>query len=126
MTSTIKHWKIEVFGNIDSKIEKFEKEVAVVESQLEERLDDEPLLARLGALKSQLNLSYERRVCYWRQNSREKSFQNMDKNSKYFHTMASIKNRRKLLLEIKVGRRIFRNPRIIKNEIKKFYKYLYK
>ena len=110
MTGPIKRWNREVFGNIDSKIEKFGKEVAVVESRLVERVDDEPLLARLGALKSQLNLWYEGRACYY----------------PYFHTMASIKNIRKLFLEIKVGRRIFRNPRIIKNEIRKFYKNLYK
>ena len=68
---------------------------------------------------------YKQRATNWRQLSRERLMKGMDKNSKYFHTVASTKSRKKLLLEIKIRRRIFRNTRSIKKEIKKFYKQLY-
>ena len=50
----------------------------------------------------------------------------IDQNMKYFHTTASIRRRRKMMVEIKKGIRVLRDPRSIKGEFRQFYKSLYK
>ena len=96
----------------------------MIERGLEETGGDEVTLARFAALKCLLQKWYDRKACYWKQLSRDRDVKELDGNTKYFHTVASIKRRRKLMVEIKVGRRSFRNPRCI-NQIRSFYKKLY-
>ena len=48
-----------------------------------------------------------------------------DKNSKFFHAIASTRYRKKLIVQIRDGRRITRSPRTIKTAVRKFYKKLY-
>lgn len=50
--------------------------------------------------------------------SRERYIKDMDKNTKFFHGVATAQNRRKLMLEIKRGRRVFHDPRVIKAEVR--------
>ena len=57
--------------------------------------------------------------------SKEKDVKDLDANTKYFHTIASIKRRRKMIAEIKIGRRVIHNLRCINKEARRFYKELY-
>ena len=50
----------------------------------------------------------------------------MDKNSKYFHAVALVRKRRKAMVQIEKGRRIIKSPRMIKIEVRNFFKKLYK
>ena len=50
----------------------------------------------------------------------------VDRNYKDFHTVASVGKRRKQMLEIKYGIKIFRSLRVIKSKVMSFYKNLYK
>ena len=121
----LKKWNKESFGNIDFNIEKFEREIAQVSMRLEEGSSEEVDLARFNALKSQVQIWYDRKNNYWRQLSREKVIKGMDNNLKYFHAVASVRNRRKAMLQIKKGRRIIKSPRMIKLEVRNFFKKLY-
>ena len=58
--------------------------------------------------------------------SRERILKDMDKNSKFFHAKAAVRSRRKLMLDVRSGRGIFRAPRMIKMKARNFYKNLYK
>ena len=122
----LKKWNKEIFGSIDHNIQRFEDEIAIVNGKLDDGVAGEMDNARLNALKSQLDKWYSRRCCYWKQISREKIIKEGDRNFKYFHAMAAVRARRKQMLEIRCGRRVFRSPRSIKHVVRNFYKNLYK
>ena len=99
--------------------------MAELETKIEIDGADEVDLAHLNALRSVGLKWYERKDLYWKQMSRERYVRDMDRNTKFFHGVASVRKRRKLMLEIKRGRRVFRDPRIIKKEVRQFFKCLY-
>ena len=117
----IRKWNKQVFGNIDFNINKLEKVVADLESKIEAIGADEVNLVRSKALRSVLQNWYDRKDSYWRQLSRERYITGMDRNAKFFHRVATIRRRRKLMLEIRRGRRVFGDPRIIKVEVRQLF-----
>lgn len=113
ITTPIKKWHKEVFGNIEHRINTLEHEATVVEENMGENGLDVVTKARLNMLRSELNIWYDCKKCYWKQMSRDHALKDTDKNTKYFQMMASIKRRRKLMVEIKKGKRMLRDPRSI-------------
>ena len=75
---------------------------------------DEVADAKLYASKSQLGMWYARKESYWKQMSKDHLLKDVDRNTKYFQMVASIKTRQKLMVEIKKGRRLLSDPRSIK------------
>ena len=122
----LKNWNRDVFGNIDQNIKVLEREIDDVYRRLEEDDWDEVNQARLNALKNYVQIWYDRKCSFWRQLSREKAIKEMDRNSKFFHAVATVRSRRKNITQIRRGRRVFRAPRAIKAEVRNFYKSLYK
>ena len=122
----LKKWNCDVFGHIDQNIKILEREIEEVFGRMEEDDSNEVNLARLNALKSYVQTWYVRKSSYWRQLSRERAIKGMDRNSKYFHAIATVRNKRKNIVQIRKGRRIIRSPRPIKKEVRNFYKSLYK
>ena len=122
----IRKWNKEKFGNFEFNNQRLEGELDVVAGRLDEGSLDEVDIARYNALKSQIEVWYERKQCHWRQMSRERILKDMDKNSKFFHAKAAVRSRRKLMLEVRSGRGIFRAPRMIKMKARNFYRNLYK
>ena len=57
--------------------------------------------------------------------SKDRELKDSDKNTKYFQMMVSLRRRRKLMVEIKKGTRLLRDPRSIKGEVRRFFKKLY-
>ncbi|XP_015956350.1 uncharacterized protein LOC107480702 [Arachis duranensis] len=121
----ISKWNREIFGNIYDKIRRLESEIAKVEVLLEGNIKEEINLSRRKALVGQLDIWYIQKGEYWKQMSMEKYIKEIDKNTRYFHTMTTIRSRKKLIREIKIGNRQFKDPRRIKNEARKFFKNLY-
>ena len=121
----LRKWNKDVFGNIDSNINKFEKELKVVERRTDTMAGDETDHARRQAIKSQLKKWYQRKELYWRQLSRDNHTKLSDRNTRYFHSIAVGRRRRKQILQLRVNSRLIKNPRVIKNEIVKFYRSLY-
>ena len=68
----LRKWNFDVFG-IDQRIRELEDEVAVAEISLENNEENEVTLARIRALKRQLDLWYKRKVVFWKQLSRKSS-----------------------------------------------------
>ena len=110
----IRRWNKQIFGNIDFNIDKLEKAVVDLESKIETNGQDKVHLAQLKALRSVVLKWYERKYSYWKQMLKERYIKDMDRNTKFFHGVASVKKRRKLMLEIRRGRRDFCDPIIIK------------
>ena len=87
---------------------------------------NEVLLARLMALISQMEMWYNRKSDYWKQLSRDKYAKEIDRNSKYFHSIATFKKRKKHLLELNIEGRSIKEPRKIKFEARRYFKELCK
>lgn len=75
----------------------------MVESRLESDDGNAEILAIRKALLHEVEWWYKRKCELWRQMSREQFVKDMNKNSKYFHTVATMRKRKKMILEIKVG-----------------------
>ena len=91
-----------------------EAEVKKVDISLELRSANEILLSRRNALLSQLDMWYRRKGEFWKQFARDKFMKEVDRNSKYFHTVATVKKRKKQLLELQITGRSFKESRRIK------------
>ena len=98
----------------------------MVESYIANAITNEVDSAMLLALRSQLAIRFSRKESLWKQLSRANLIKNFDGNTKYFRTMASIRRRQKLMVEIKKGTRLLREPRSLNNEVGRFYKSSYK
>ena len=121
----LKKWN-KVFRNLNYNVWRFEEKIAIVNVRSEARSANKIDLASFNTLKCHLDSWFARRCCYMKQLSKDKLIKEGDRNFKYFHTMATVKSRRKQMLEIRNGRRIFQIPRSIKSEVRNFYKCLYK
>ena len=121
----LQKWNKDVFGNIDTNISRFEKELDVVERRVDVNGNNEVDNARILALKSQLQIWYKRKELYWRQLSRDTHTKLGDRNTRYFHAVAVGRRRKKRIAQLRVRNRLMKNPRVIKKEIVRFYKKLY-
>ena len=121
----IKKWNKDVFGNIDNKIKIFEEEVAIVDMHMEEVGVNDELLARRLALKGQLEMWYNKKNEFWKQLARDKHAKEIDRNSKYFHSIATFKRRKKQLLELEIDGRSVKDPMRIKIAARRYFKELY-
>ena len=88
MKAPLRNWNRDVFGNIDSNISRFEKELGKVKRRLDVNGSNEEDNARILALKSQLQSWYKRKELYWRQLSRDTHSKFGDRNTKYCHAVA--------------------------------------
>ena len=121
----LRRWNKDVFGNIDTNIAKFEKELGVAELELENDDASELSLARVQAIKGQLKIWYSRKELYWKQLSRDRHIKLGDRNSKYFHALAIGRKHHKQILQLRKGNRTIKNSRQIKREVVGFFRRLY-
>ena len=126
LRNMLRQWNNEEFGNIDGKINLLEKELTDIDKVAESGSLDETKEARGKALWCLLEKWYNRRDNYWKQLSRSKYAKNMDRNSRYFHTVASSKGRRKTTQKLRINGEDVLCPRRIKKGIRLYLKKLYK
>ncbi|KAK7268946.1 hypothetical protein RIF29_21657 [Crotalaria pallida] len=125
LKASLKKWNKESFGNFDRKIEQLERELNLIDNISDSALLDECTLARRNALTNQLWLWPKRKESYWFQHSRSRTIKEKDRDTRYFHILASVRKSRKTIGMLRVGGNAIREPRMIKQEITKFYKKLY-
>lgn len=105
-------------------MEILEKEI----KKLDDASDNQELcevgVARKRALTAQLWQWLKRKERFWIQHSRLKALREKDRNTKYFHLIATIRKNRKLMGKLKAGERVVKNLRAIKKEAIKFFKQL--
>lgn len=91
--------------------------------------EDRPLseveMARCKALRSQFWAWLQHKEQYWVQMARSKAMKCKDKNTKFFHTIATFKKSRKCIKILKCEKGLVSNPRGIKKEVTKYFKKLY-
>lgn len=121
----MRSWNRGTFGHIDANIHKYEEEMKSLELRSKVCNLDDVESARCVALQGQLRIWYDRKESYWRQLARENFVKLNDRNTKYFHVMALGRRRRNRIQALKVGNKLVKRPRKVKNEAVRYFKRLY-
>jgi len=90
----LKVWNREVFGHIETKVRAFQTAIQELEDKAQTSELEESDFCRLEALRSQLWLWMIRKERYWRQLSRCRIIKEGDRNTKFFHLKAKMRQQR--------------------------------
>ena len=122
----LKGWNQDDFGNIDTKISILEASI----QQLDEISNHRDLnlieLEEKRTAQSDLWLWMKRREVYWAQNSRISWLKEGDRNTRFFHTVATNKRRKNSIESIDVNGEESGDPEIIKREAISYFKKIFK
>lgn len=123
----LKQWNVAaVFGHIDQCITSAEEEIQKYDLISNERLlSEEELTARREAQQN-LWQWLKRKETFWAQNSRAKWLKDGDKNTKYFHILASIRKRKNSLNSVFSNGKLIIDPAGIHKEAVSYFKGIFK
>ncbi|XP_015937403.1 uncharacterized protein LOC107463174 [Arachis duranensis] len=126
LTTPLRQWHKDNFGDMDNRIMKFEDEIRKLDDQVSEGIYDNTTEARRKALVKFCGKWYVRKEIHWKQLSRSKHARDMDRNTRYFHNIASARRRNNRIDALIIHGRLVRNQARIKHAIRGFYKELYR
>jgi len=122
----LRKWNTEVVGRIDLKIQSFQEKISKLDLRAQTQVLQDCKWHRREALQSQLWLCMARKERFWKQLSRCKILKEGDRNTKYFHLLASLRRQRKLITKIMDnGKEVTKLPaikKIIMGNFKKLYR----
>jgi len=122
MKKPLKKWNREVFGIIDDKIKSLQEAISKVDDKEQREMLQEADIYRRKALKTQLWQWMTRQERYWKQISRCKLLKAGDRNTRYFHLVATMRKRRKMIEKIVVDGEEYTEPIAIKKAIVGYFK----
>ncbi|XP_016206072.1 uncharacterized protein LOC107646400 [Arachis ipaensis] len=122
----LRQWHQNNFGDMDNKLRRFEEEIRRLDNMVSDGIYDGMTEARRKALVSFCEKWYVRKKIHWKQMSRSKHARNMDKNTRYFHNIASARRRNNRIDVLMIHGRLVRNETRIKVAIRGVYKDLYR
>ncbi|XP_015943184.1 uncharacterized protein LOC107468415 [Arachis duranensis] len=125
LMSPLGRWHRDNFGDMDKKIMKFEEEIKKIEDMVGNGPYDGTMEARRRALVTCCKKWCVRKELHWKQMLRSRHARDMDKNTRYFHNLASARKRNNKIDALVINGRLTRNQARIKITITKFYKDLY-
>ncbi|XP_025608182.1 uncharacterized protein [Arachis hypogaea] len=125
LTEPLRRWHRTNFGDMDKKIVKFEEEIKKIDDMVSNGVYDGTLEARRKALVKCCERWYVRKEVHWKQMSRSRHVNDMDRNTRYFHNIASARRRNNRIDTLVINGRLVRNQARIKVAIREFYKELY-
>ncbi|XP_025689692.1 uncharacterized protein [Arachis hypogaea] len=125
LTVPLGRWHRDNFGDMDKKILKFEEEIQKIDDIVSNGSYDGTVEARRKALVACCEKWYVRKELHWKQMSRSTHAKDMDKNTRYFHNLASARRRNNRIDTLIINGRLIRNQARIKIAIREFYKDLY-
>nr|XP_025627890.1 uncharacterized protein LOC112721016 [Arachis hypogaea] len=125
LTGLLGRWHRANFGDMDKKIMKFEKEIKKLDDMVGNGVYDGTVEARRKALVVCCEKWYVRKDLHWKQMSRFRHARDMDKNTRYFHNLASARRRNNRINALVINGRLIKNQVRIKIAINEFYKNLY-
>ncbi|XP_016161997.1 uncharacterized protein LOC107604814 [Arachis ipaensis] len=125
ITGPLGIWHRDNFGHMDKKIMKFEEEIKKIDDMVSNVTHDGVVEARKRALVTCCEKWYVRKELHWKQMSRSRHARHMDKNTRYFHNLASARRRNNRIDALVINGRLIRNQARIKIAIREFYKELY-
>ncbi|XP_015946601.1 uncharacterized protein LOC107471623 [Arachis duranensis] len=111
---------------MDRRLLLLEEEIKRIDNQVSDGTYDGTTEARRKALVSFCEKWYARKEIHWKQMSRSQHARNMDRNTRYFHNIASARRRNNRIDALRIHGRIVRNQSRIKVAVRGFYKDLYR
>ncbi|XP_057740562.1 uncharacterized protein LOC130957735 [Arachis stenosperma] len=118
-------WHKKTFSAMNVRIKRFEDEIRKIDDMVSNGEYDGIVKARRKALVSSCEKSYVRKEIHWKHMSRSRYATDMDKNTRYFHSVASAIQRNNWIEALMINGRLVRNQTRIKIAIRSFYKKLY-
>ena len=118
---SLKEWNLKEFGQIDQNIAALEDMIHDLDMDANSRtLTDEEIKKRREA---QMNLWtwLKRKEMFWAQNSRAKWVKEGDRNTRYFHTLASIRKRKNSITSLSTNGFVIDDPAGLKEEAISFF-----
>ncbi|XP_016191474.1 uncharacterized protein LOC107632290 [Arachis ipaensis] len=113
------------FGNMIERIKRFEEEILKVDDMVSSGQYDDTIEAKRRASVRCCEKWYIRQDIHWKQMSRSRYATEMDRNTRYFHNIASARRRNNRIEALVINGRLVRNQARIKIAIREFYKRLY-
>ncbi|XP_057730285.1 uncharacterized protein LOC130945591 [Arachis stenosperma] len=126
LTIPLRQWHNDHFRGMENRIMKFEEEIQRLDNQVSDGIYDGTTEARRKALVNFCKKWYIRKEIHWKQLSRSKHARDMDRNTRYFHNIASARRQNNRIDALMIHGRLVRNPTRIKHAIRGFYKELYR
>ncbi|XP_015950778.1 uncharacterized protein LOC107475626 [Arachis duranensis] len=125
LTIPLGRWHKDNFREMDKKIAKFKEEIKRIDDMVSNGVYDGMMEARRTWLVTCCERWYVRKEVHWKQISRSRHAKDMDKNTRYFHNIASTRRRNNMIDTLVINGRRVMNPARIKITIRDFYKDLY-
>nr|XP_025670267.1 uncharacterized protein LOC112770058 [Arachis hypogaea] len=125
LTIPLRRWHKDNFADMDNKILQFENELNKIDDMVSSGTYDGTVEARRKALVTCCERWYVRKKLHWKQMSRSKHAKDMDKNTRYFHQIASSRRRNNRIDALVINERLIRNSARIKIAIREFYRQFY-
>jgi len=122
MKKPLRKWNNEAFGIIDIKLKSLQEEISKLDEKEQLEQPQEADIFRRRALQSQLWLWMARRERYWKQMSRCKILKAGDRNTRYFHLIATMRRKRKMIDKILVDGVEYYDPISVRKAIVDHFK----
>lgn len=122
----LKKWNIHVFGNVKKNLKEVEDELHLLDLCMESRELNETELARARLLRDEVWKWSKRLEWMWLQKSRLPWALKGDRNTKFFHIVATSRQSRNLLNSLVVDGAQCNDPTTIKRGTYKFFATLFK
>ena len=118
----LKEWNSSEFGHIDSQIHALEEKIHELDMLSNDRALSENEIGERKDAQYNLWTWLRRKETFWAQNSRSKWLKDGDKNTKYFHALASIRKRKNCITALSTNGLLIDNPAGIQKEAVNFFK----
>lgn len=119
---TLKKWNIEEFGNVSHSVKLAENELHNLDLMAESRELSEIEAGRRCELRKLVWSLYKKQEWIWLQKSRLDWSMKGDKNTRFFHIVASSRQNRNLLNSISVGDEVVEDPQEVKQKVLAHFK----
>ncbi|XP_028103766.1 uncharacterized protein LOC114302886 [Camellia sinensis] len=115
--SVLKKWNIEVFGNVTHALKAAEEELHAIDLVAEFRSFEEDKVKRRREVRKAVWSLSKREEWMGRQKSRLNWSLKGDKNTRFFHVIATSRQNRNLLNSIEVDEELNEDPKKVKHEV---------
>ncbi|XP_058776647.1 uncharacterized protein LOC131650967 [Vicia villosa] len=117
LKSRLKDWNKHTFGNVQDKVKDSEDSLKQIQDKIVEDGPSDSLEAMERNAQVQLDLALQREEIFWKERARVKWTAEGDRNTKYFHRVAKIKQTTKKIACLKVDGNIITDRKQIAEHV---------